>query len=161
MEPQPAIDHGSVHSAEVGGVDQVAARVQLGQAGNGAVLPALDLFPGDEHEIRGAVIRAEIHVLGNAASEFREDHHDHVIRASDPFQIRQERRNGIGSIGEQPLVRIVLVDVRVERIVAIGRVIEARGHARRNQRRDLGQVETGDAVVHWRTVFRPSLADQY
>ena len=45
LMPEPAANHGRVDAAEIGGVDQVVAFVELRQAGNLAVLAALDLLP--------------------------------------------------------------------------------------------------------------------
>ena len=123
--------------------------------------PPFTCFPGDEHQVGGAVVRAEVDVFGNAPSEFREDHHHHVVRAADPLQIRQERRNRIGRVGQQPLVHVVLEHVRVKRVVAIGRVVKARGHAGVDQRGDFGQVEAGDSVVHRRMIFGPGFPHQH
>src|SRR6476660_7827196 len=85
MKTQPAIDHGRVDPAEVGGVEEIAAGVQFSEAGNTAELSALHLLAGDEHEVGCTVIGAEIDVFRNPASEFREDHDDYVVRATDPF----------------------------------------------------------------------------
>ena len=72
----------------------------------------------------------------------------------------QERRDGVGGVGQQALVHVVLEDVRVERVVAIGRVVEARGHAGVDQRGDFGQIEAGDSVVDRRMIFRPGFPHQ-
>ena len=52
---------------------------------------------------------------------------------------------------------VVLEDVRVEGVVAIRRVVQARRHAGFDQRGDLRQIETDDSVVDRRTGISPRL----
>ena len=69
---------------------EIAARIEFRETGDIAILTTFDRLPGDEHQIRGAVIRAKIDVFGNPAAEFREDHDDDVIGQTPPPGIGQE-----------------------------------------------------------------------
>ena len=76
-------------------MDQIVAGVESGQAGNHAVLTALNPVSRDKHQISGPMIGAQVHVFGNAPPEFREHHHNYVVRTSDPLKIFQERGNRV------------------------------------------------------------------
>src|SRR5205814_527946 len=66
----------------------------------------------------------------------------------------------VRSVGQQPLVRIVLEYMSVKRVVAIGRVVKPRGESSLDQRRNLGKIEARDPVVHRRVVLRPGFLNQ-
>ena len=125
-----------------------------------AVVAALHLIAGDEHQIGGAVVGAEADVFGNAAAEFREHHHDHVVGAADALRSFMKAADGIGGVGQQALVDVVLEHVGVEGVVAIGGVVEARGHAGFDQRGDLRQIQADDSVVDRRMIFCPGFLHQ-
>ena len=106
------------------------------------------------------MVGAEAGVFGHPAAELGEQQHHHVVGAADALQVGHEAGHRVGGVGEQPLVQVALVYVRIEGVVAEGGVIQPRRHVGMDQRGDLGQVERHDAVVDRRAVVRPSLPHQ-
>jgi hypothetical protein len=96
----------------------------------------------------------------DAPAELRKDHHRHIVGAPMRSMSRIKPYTASGSIGEQAFMQIRLLHVGVERIVAIGNVVQTRRHAGVDQRGYLGEIQRNDAVVDGRFVFAPRLTDQ-
>src|SRR5579871_2131130 len=92
---------------------------------------------------------------------FQSDTHKRLLTyAADALQVANERVDGVGRVGEQALVGVALEDVRVERVIPVRGVVEARRHAGGDQGDHLGQVEADNAVVDGGMIFGTGFAHQ-
>ena len=92
------------------------AVVEVGQAGVSADDARLALGRDDEHLRGGSVVGAEAAVFGDAATEFGErGDHDSISEAVS-FQVTNESGDRGRQLGQQRLMRIRLLRVRVEAI---------------------------------------------
>ena len=158
--PQELLDEAGVDAAEVDGVLQVVAVHELGEARGGAVLAALDPAADDERDVGGAVVGAEVGVLGHAAAELAVDEDGHVVLLAEALHLLEEGPDRVRAVLHLPVVRALLVDVGVEQAALQPDVVEPGREVVLDQRHDLVEVEQPQVGVAGAAVVVPGLADE-
>ena len=117
-------------------MQQVVVGRAVGEVRRLAVLATAHRLAGEEHRAGRAMVGAEVGVLRYATAEFGKGHEHHVIGPADALHVAHKAGDRVRHIGQQPLVRIDLVNVGIERVVAVGHVVQPRRH--------VGSDECGD-----------------
>src|SRR5262249_48877316 len=131
----PARDDGGGDAAESRGEHHVAV-VELGQARHVAIRAARNRSADQEDWRRCAMIGALAGVFLHTPAEFAEYHQHHVLRPAESSYVLHEGRDVVGGVGPQPGVDVALLDMGIERIVAIRDVVDFGREVRRDQRGD-------------------------